>query len=312
MARSTATRRPPPKQKKPYRKAPRRRQSKQRQRRFASLLPSSQQAVERLSTLRLPPLSAPSIDWLHWSGWYWSKIAGLAVACLALAGILWLHMDTHWFVYADTVEFESISYLTPEELYPAEELEGWSIFWLKPETIREQIVDHPYVADAGVRIHLPNRVAIDVTEEKPTAIWMTDSGPMWVLADGSALAIRTSPNQPIEMQLLDDDGRPLPTIVDVQRGAVSVQAEHLAVDPDVLESALALMAEMPGLESVRYNQGVGLNFALPDGDYWVYWGDGRDLETKMENLALSLGLLESGERSGQVIDVRFVEHPIIR
>ena len=68
---------------------------------------------------------------------------------------------------------------------------------------------------------------------------------------------------------------------------------------------------MPGLESVRYNQGVGLNFALPAGDYWVYWGDGRDLETKMENLALSLNLLESGERSGQVVDVRFIEHPII-
>lgn len=267
--------------------------------------------MERLSTLRLPPLSAPSVDWLHWTGWHWSKIAGFAVACLALAGIFWLHMDTHWFVYADTVAFEEISYLTPEELYPADELEGWSIFWLRPEKIRQQIVAHPYVADADVRIHLPNRVEIGVSEERPSAIWMTDTGPMWVLENGSALATRGTPNQPIEAQLLDDEGRPLPTIVDVQRGAVSVKTEHLAIDPDVLESALTLIEEMPGLESVRYNQGVGLNFALPTGDYWVYWGDGRDLETKMENLALSLNLLESGERSGQVVDVRFIEHPII-
>ena len=33
---------------------------------------------------------------------------------------------------------------------------------------------------------------------------------------------------------------------------------------------------------------------------------------KLENLALSLKMLESGEVDGQVIDVRFVEHPIIR
>lgn len=311
MARRTAARRSKANQRRPYRKAPRQRRRAKR-RRFQSLLPTSQQAVERLSALRLPPLSAPSIDWLHWSGWYWNKVVGFAVTCLALAGIFWLHMDTHWFVYADTVEFEAISYLTPEELYPEAELEGWSVFWLRSEKIRELIVAHPYVSDADVRIHLPNRVEIDVHEEQPSAIWMTDTGPMWVLDDGAALEIRTSPNQPIEAQLLDAEGEPLPTIVDVQRGAVSVQTEHLAVDTNVLESALTLIAEMSGLESVRYNHGIGLNFALPGTDYWVYWGDGRGLETKMENLALILSLLESGEAAGQVLDVRYVDHPIIR
>lgn len=252
------------------------------------------------------------MDWLQWSGWHWSKATGLLVACLALVGIVWVHSDYHWFVYADTVAFERLSYLTPEELFPAEQLEGWSIFWIEPEQIREEVLANPYVAEADVSVHLPNQVTIEVAEAEPTAIWVTEAGPMWVLADGSALEIRTSPDRPIETQLLDAAGQPLPTIVDVQRGASSVRSTHLAVDPAVLKSALTLIEKLPGLSSVRYNQGVGMNFALPGTDYWVYWGNGSNLARKLENLDLSLGLLESGEISGQVVDVRFVEHPIIR
>lgn len=231
---------------------------------------------------------------------------------LALTGVLWVHMDYRWFVYADTVEFENLSYLTEAELYPATELEGWSIFWVKPGQVRKLLLAHPYVADVDVNVRLPNNVTIDVVEERPTAIWMTDVGPMWVLPDGSALAVRTEPDQPLEAQLLDEDGRMLPTIVDVQQAAVSVRAKHLAVDQDVLESALALMKEMPELDSVRYNKGVGLNFALPNSDYWIYWGDGLDLESKRENLTLSRELLDSGQLAGQIVDVRFRDHPIIR
>ena len=112
--------------------------------------------------------------------------------------------------------------------------------------------------------------------------------------------------------MLDAEGLPLPTIVDVQRGAASVRAEHEAVDPDILASALTLVETIPALNDIRYNRGVGLNFGLPDTDYWIYWGDGDNLAEKQQNLALSLNMLEAGEVSGQVIDVRFIEHPIIR
>ncbi len=187
-----------------------------------------------------------------------------------------------------------------------------SVFWILPDQVSEQIAAHPYVADVDIHVSLPNRVTIDVAEQKPIAVWMTADGPLWVLPDGSALEVRTTTDRPLEAQLLDEEGRMLPTIVDIQQAAVSVKAKHLALDPDVLESALALMAEMPGLDSVRYNKGVGLNFALPDTDYWVYWGDGLDLSHKLENLTLSRRLLDSGEYTGQIVDVRYKDHPIIR
>ena len=310
MTSKTTSRRTAQRKADPYRKAPRKRKSLKRRRAFHSNLP--QLAREELVKLRMPHFSRPRRSWFNWSGRHGSKLVSVLLMVLAVAGVLWVHMDYHWFVYADTVDFEHLSYLTPEELYPAAELEGMSVFWIVPDEVGEQIAAHPYVADVDVRVSLPNRVTIDVAEQKPIAVWMTADGPLWVLSDGSALEVRTASDRPLEAQLLDEDGQMLPTIVDIQQAAVSVKAKHLALDPDVLDSALALMSEMPGLTSVRYNQGVGLNFALPNTDYWVYWGDGHDLSQKLENLALSRRLLDSGEYDGQIVDVRYKDHPIIR
>jgi len=310
MASKTKSRRTAQRKANPYRKAPRKRKSLKRRRGFQSNLP--QLAMEELGKLQMPRLGKPKLTWLNWSGLHWSKFVSMVLIAFALTAILWVYLDYRWFVYADSVEFENLSYLTAEELYPATELEGLSVFWISPEQVSEVLQVHPYVADVDVRVDLPNKVTIDVAEEKPTAIWITDVGPMWVLSDGTALEVRTAPDRPIETQLLDEDGRLLPTIVDVQQAAVSVRSKHLAVDLDVLDSALTLMEEIPELESVRYNKGIGLNFALPGTDYWIYWGDGLDLESKLENLALSRKLLDSGELEGQIVDVRFKDHPIIR
>ena len=128
MARRKTSRSIASQKKRPYRKAPQpRRRKSTRRKRFDSLLPTSEQAMATtmaaVEGIRLPRLSRPTVDWLRWSGWRWSKLTGLLVSCLALAGIIWIHMDYHWFVYADTVEFEALTYLTPAELYPADDLE---------------------------------------------------------------------------------------------------------------------------------------------------------------------------------------------
>ncbi len=71
------------------------------------------------------------------------------------------------------------------------------------------------------------------------------------------------------------------------------------------------MSRLPGVAPLRYNQQVGLNFRLPDKPYWVYWGDGADVERKLENLAAGEALLTEGAVEGQVIDVRY-ERPYVK
>ena len=43
----------------------------------------------------------------------------------------------------------------------------------------------------------------------------------------------------------------------------------------------------------------------------VYWGDGSNVERKLENLAAAVELLEAGTLEGTVIDVRF-ERPYVK
>ena len=62
---------------------------------------------------------------------------------------------------------------------------------------------------------------------------------------------------------------------------------------------------------MRYNQQIGLNFRLPDKPFWVYWGDGGNVEQKLENLAVGEQLLADGRLEGEVIDVRF-DRPYVK
>jgi hypothetical protein len=104
----------------------------------------------------------------------------------------------------------------------------------------------------------------------------------------------------------------LPQIIDPEREAQAVtQSTRPAMDTDVLASALALLQKLPAIPQLRFNGEYGLNFNLPNSLTWVYWGDGHNLETKFTNLAAAQALIQQGQVSPEIIDVRY-ERPYIR
>jgi hypothetical protein len=56
---------------------------------------------------------------------------------------------------------------------------------------------------------------------------------------------------------------------------------------------------------------VGLNFPLPEPAVWVYWGDGFDLENKLENLTVARDMLRKDEEPAQIVDVRIIDRPYV-
>ncbi len=263
-------------------------------------------------SLSVPTLTMPTLNQALTSGWHVSKLLSGFVLLTAISALVWIQSDERWFVYADSVEFTGVTYLEHRDLLPMSGVATWNIFWLRPEDIRENLLQHPYVADADVRIFLPNHVRVSMSEPQPVAVWMTKSGPLWILGDGAVLEIRIPPGRTLEEQLLDRAGAALPVLVDMQRAALSVTRLDLAVDEEVLHSALTLIERLPDITQMRYNSGFGLNFALPNTPYWVYWGDGADLDDKLARLRMTQDLLESGEVRGQVIDVRFDDRLVVR
>lgn len=276
----------------------RRQRLAQRMRRFESLLPGLPDGRRMTLPQPLPRLHLRPLWELLCSRLLWIVLAVLVVTGGLTA---WVALDERWYVYREDVHFNGLSYLDAEELWQAAAIDGWQIFWIDSETLRQRLLQNPYVADAQVHIAaLLTKVTVDITEVRPVALWETDTGIRWLRDDGLALEPRGK-TPPGLLQIYDPSAEA--TLPGAARGA--------AIDPAVLVSAQSLVNRLSGVTPLRYNALVGLNFRLPDQPYWVYWGDGEDVERKLANLEAAKTLLDSGEAQGAVIDVRF-ERPYIK
>jgi hypothetical protein len=256
-----------------------------------------------IERVRLPAMSnlqlrRPTLaDFKRWPA---SRIASAVILLVVIALIIWVQSDLQWFVYREHVAINGLTYANAEQIYEASAVDSWNLFWLSPSAIRDRLVDLPTVADAQVALRLPNQVVIDVQEELPVALWVTQSGNFWLMPDGTALA---EPAQP-KAGLLQ--------IIDHQSDAKAWDDPSGArIDPGVLQSALALITYLPGVEQIYYNAGYGLNFHLPDTGTWVYWGDGADMAKKYTNLVGIERHLRTEGTQPKIIDVRF-DKPVLK
>lgn len=286
----------------PYQKARRKRAASRQKRRFDAVIAR----LPKPPSLRVQvqSISVPAV--LHPTPWSWSKILSILLMVGALTSISMLHMAEQWFVYREDVRFNNLIRMRGDELYSLMELDGLNIFWVEPESVRQALLTLPWIEDAQVSVALPATLSINVTEMTPAAVWVTNSGDYWLAMNGAALPIAN----------LEESALPelaLPQIVDSLQEARVIGDGPLAMDAQVLASALTLMAAMPELgSSVRYNESVGLNFPLLDPAVWVYWGDGFDLDKKMENLQVTREMLRKAEEPAQIVDVSLIDRPYIR
>ena len=271
-------------------------QISRKMRRFESLLP----AIKLPSVLpTLPALDfGRPLRWLAGARVVWLS---LLVAVILGGLVAWVHLDEYWFIYTEDAQFNNLTYLERDELWQLADVDGWNVFWIDAAAVRDRVVSHPYVADATVRVApFAAKVTVDIVPERPVALWVTDAGTRWLLDDGTALEPRGE-TPPGLLEIID-----LPASATMPGAAPGT-----AMDPAVLASAQGVANRLPGAAPLRYNQQVGLNFRLPEKAFWVYWGDGGDVEQKLENLAVGEQLLADGRLEGEVIDVRY-DRPYVK
>ncbi len=286
----------------PYQHARRKRAATRKRRRFDAVmarLPKVPNFRVRAQSIAIPAVLQPT-------PWSLSKLLSILLLAGALTSFTLLHVEEQWFVYREDVRFNNLIRMRADDLYALLQLDGLNVFWVEPASIRAALVDLPWIEDAKVRVHLPATVAVDVTEMTPAAVWVTNGGNYWLAMNGAALPIAT----------LEESALPelaLPQVVDSLQEARAVGDGPLTMEPEVLNSALTLMAALPELGStVRYNESIGLNFPLPDPAVWVYWGDGYDLEKKLQNLEIAREMVRESDEPVHIIDVRHVDRPYVR
>ncbi len=249
----------------------------------------------------LPKFQRPKLARLGWTGLRPSKISSLLLLILGAVTLYWTETSPAFYVYADSVSFGSLSYLSPQELYARTDLEGLSIFWVDADRVQAQIAADPYVTGAAAHVRLPGRVEIAVQEASPVAVWVTDGGELWLLPDGTALAGRAATN-PELVRIIDGPQA-------ARRPELAQSGQGPRLEEALLQSALTLSHYLPGLTSFRYDVGPGLYFTLPGSQTLVYWGDGMATDAKLKNLMSILRTLDGEHKSAQRIDVRYENKP---
>ncbi len=261
----------------------RRRRHAQTRRRFSSALRSTHAFVLRSGRSRLGfkgsakgatsslpvPAGAQATLFPGFSGLAPSKTVSLLLLAAVAAALYWLYTSESFYIYRENVRFEGAQYLSQDELFAACDIDSWSIFWLDPEKIEEQVMAHPYVTAANAKIRWPGHIEISVQEVRPVALWATEQQEYWLLEDGAALAPR------------ELDVQPALRIIDPSAEARIANVEGtLQIDKRILTSAMILSYRLSIVNEFWYNSLYGLNFSLPSTQAWIHWGDGYKFEEK--------------------------------
>lgn len=165
---------------------------------------------------------------------------------------------------------------TSEEISSVLGLEGFPVFLLTPNQIKEQVLrNYPELASVEVTVSIPNTVIVHLTERQPVILWQQDGGFTWVDETGTAFRPRGDAQGLVVVQALgsppamamqeDDPLTPVPFISE-----------------DMVEAILILTPHVPAGTPLLYDPVTGFGFADLRG-WQVIFGTGADkMEVKIQ------------------------------
>jgi hypothetical protein len=176
------------------------------------------------------------------------------------------------------------------------QLDGQSVFSIKPEQVMEQLQEHAEILSASVTLGWPNLVEIHLEERQPLVEW-NDAGRIWWLsADGVAF--------------IQHGSRPELVQIESSEAVLAVDDRQLSpvVDPELLQAAVELSGEIPEIESLYYDGLHGLGFE--DGRGWqAYFGIGGDMAMKVRIYRAIVEMLSEESTAVAMVSVENLSAP---
>ena len=168
---------------------------------------------------------------------------------------------------------------------------GESIFGVNPDAARARLLMLPWVSDAEVRRHFPDKVSVHLIEKRPFALWRNGNALLAVERSGAVITKVEEENDLGRLPLIVGSGAPeaAAPIIDAIAGQKAVQAR------------LAALERVAGRRWDLLLSG-GVTVRLPE-DGWE-----RQL-TELERLIVEKGVLE---RDIESIDLRYPDNYVFR
>jgi cell division protein FtsQ len=257
----------------------------------------------------------PSIPLIHIG---WRAVSLLMVLMMIASLVLIWKSPTFKVASLKTVGLER---LTLSDLNAVVRLRGDSIFTVNPDKIDDALkLAFPELSKVSVKVNLPSKVTIEVSERQPIIAWVQDGKETWVDADGVSFPARGT----ISDTLVRVEGYGTPPGL-VQTGqTVEVQtasgetAISTAITPtlrlstDLVSAILSLGSKMPPDTLLVYDSEHGLGWNDPKGWDVFFGSDERDMEMKLAVYQSLVERLESEGIQPALISVEYVHAPYYR
>jgi cell division septal protein FtsQ len=247
---------------------------------------------EQRTTRIVRPAAPPWRSWLRRVPW--RSVTVFLVVVATAVGLAYGATLEPFRVTSESVTVTGNHRLEAWEVADAADVAGRNVFMLDAKDVAARVSKLAGVNDVLVRVHLPNRVIVELVEFMPLVAWQTPQATRWLSEDGALIPISgDAPNL---------------TLIDPAGGAADKKGN---LRTKVLENLNALARIRPDVREVFYGALEGLYFRAPEG-WTVYLGEEGQMERKLGILAGMQQNRAEGECPNHILDLRFEEFATCR
>jgi len=201
------------------------------------------------------------------------------------------------------IEVFGIQRLKASEIDQVLKLYGSSVFSLNPAAILEEMqAAFPELENIEVKVKLPARVMVAVTERTPILSWDQAGFISWVDANGVAFLPR-------------GEAQDLVTVLAADAPPALSQSEtaNQILSPELVQAILMLNDKAPQATQLLYHSSYGLGWVDPDTKWQVYFGlHAEDMDQRLIMYDAIVKELNRRNIKATFISVQYLHAPYYR
>lgn len=203
--------------------------------------------------------------------------------------------------------------LSEAEINAALQVIGKPIFTAIPDQIQKDLVSvYPDIASVKVKIALPNRVIVNISERTPMILWQKSDGTVyWIDLQGVRFPARGQVENLVTVFATGDPQvQPLETTNENEvdpAGPVSA-----FIDPSMIKTITELAAIAPSGAAISFDPSYGLGWSDPRG-WLVYFGENTQNVTMQ--MTIYQAIIDKLSQQGvqpTMISVEYLDAPFYR
>jgi cell division protein FtsQ len=202
--------------------------------------------------------------------------------------------------------------LSEAEINAALQVIGKPIFTAVPEQIQKDLVSvYPDIASVKVKIALPNRVIVNISERTPTILWQESDGTAyWIDSQGVKFPAR---GQVENLVTVFATGDPQVQQSGSNENAVDAAGPVSAfINPSMIKTITELAAIAPSGAAISFDPSYGLGWSDPRG-WLVYFGENTQNVTMQ--MTIYQAIIDKLSQQGvqpTMISVEYLDAPFYR